>query len=82
MARGHGPEGASAGAAHQSVLRLAGGNCARRQDSETPKVQTLFFPDRLEPKLSAIHGAARTLQQDAGIAALYCAVGFLEWYEV
>jgi hypothetical protein len=46
-----------------------------------PKIQTLFFPDRLEPKLSAIHAAARTLQEDAGISALSCAVGFLEWYE-
>jgi hypothetical protein len=42
-----------------------------------PKLQTLFFPDRLEPKLSAIHAAARTLQEDAGISALSCAVGFL-----
>lgn len=45
------------------------------------KLQTLFFPDRLEPKLSAIHAAARTLQEDAGISALSCAVGFLEWHE-
>ena len=45
------------------------------------KIQTLFFPDRLEPKLAAIHAAARTLQEDAGISALSCAVGFLEWYE-
>lgn len=49
--------------------------------TEQPKIQTLFFPDRLEPKLSAIHAAARTLQEDAGISALSCAVGFLEWYE-
>ena len=45
------------------------------------KMQTLFFPDRLEPKLAAIHTAARSLQEDAGISALYCAVGFLEWYD-
>jgi very-short-patch-repair endonuclease len=54
-----------------------GGDVAAGQ----PKIQTLFFPDRLEPKLSAIHSAARTLQEDAGISALSCAVGFLEWYE-
>jgi Protein of unknown function (DUF4011) len=54
-----------------------GGDVAAGQ----PKIQTLFFPDRLEPKLSAIHAAARTLQEDAGISALSCAVGFLEWYE-
>jgi very-short-patch-repair endonuclease len=44
-------------------------------------LQTLFFPDRLEPKLSSIHSAARALQEDAGLSALHCAVGFLEWYE-
>jgi hypothetical protein len=44
-------------------------------------LQTLFFPDRLEPKLSAQHSAARALQEDAGLSALHCAVGFLEWYD-
>jgi hypothetical protein len=44
-------------------------------------LQTLFFPDRLEPKLSTLHSAARALQEDAGLSALHCAVGFLEWYE-
>jgi hypothetical protein len=44
-------------------------------------LQTLFFPERLEPKLTAIYTTARALQEDAGISALYCAVGFLEWYE-
>jgi hypothetical protein len=45
------------------------------------KLQTLFFPERLEPKLSAMHSTARALQEDAGISALHCALGFLEWYE-
>ena len=56
----------------------------RRRSSEPdrrPELQTLFFPDHLESKLSAIYGGARTLQEDAGISALSCAVGFLEWYE-
>jgi hypothetical protein len=44
-------------------------------------LQTLFFPDRLEPKLASIHSTARALQEDAGLSALHCAVGFLEWYE-
>jgi predicted RNase H-like HicB family nuclease len=44
-------------------------------------LQTLHFPDRLEPKLSNIYSAARALQEDAGLSALYCAVGFLEWYD-
>lgn len=51
---------------------------ATRRDE---KLQTLFFPDRLEPKLSALHSATRALQEDAGISALHCAVGFLEWFE-
>ncbi len=45
------------------------------------RLQTLFFPDKLEAKLSSIHTTAKTLQEDAGIAALYCALGFLEWYD-
>ncbi|MFB9268372.1 DUF4011 domain-containing protein [Bradyrhizobium erythrophlei] len=44
-------------------------------------LQTLFFPDRLEPKLASIHSAARALQEDAGLSALCFAVGFLEWYD-
>jgi very-short-patch-repair endonuclease len=44
-------------------------------------LQTLHFPDRLEPKLSTIYSAARALQEDAGLSALHCAVGFLEWYD-
>jgi len=45
------------------------------------KLQTLFFPERLEPKLSTLFSAALALQEDAGISALHCALGFLEWYE-
>ena len=45
------------------------------------RLQTLFFPDKLEAKLSTIHTSAKTLQEDAGISALYCALGFLEWYD-
>jgi Protein of unknown function (DUF4011) len=48
-------------------------------EHDRTNLQTLFFPDRLEPKLSAIHSSARSLQEDAGISALSCAVGFLEW---
>jgi hypothetical protein len=51
----------------------------RRRADQT--LQTLFFPDRLEPKLSTLHSAARALQEDAGLSALHCALGFLEWYE-
>jgi hypothetical protein len=58
------------------------GLSSRSGETSRHGLQTLFFPDRLEPKLSAIFGAARTLQEDAGISALSCAVGFLEWYEI
>jgi hypothetical protein len=50
-------------------------------DHTEEKLQTLFFPDRLEPKLSSLHSATRALQEDAGISALHCAIGFLEWYD-
>ena len=52
---------------------------AKKHSRQT--LQTLFFPDRLEPKLSTLHSAARALQEDAGLSALHCAAGFLEWYE-
>ncbi|MCC6947020.1 MAG: DUF4011 domain-containing protein [Bradyrhizobiaceae bacterium] len=44
-------------------------------------VQTLFFPDRLEPKLSTLHSSARALQEDAGLSVLHVTIGFLEWFE-
>jgi very-short-patch-repair endonuclease len=45
------------------------------------ELQTLHFPDSLEAKLSTIYSTARALQEDAGLSALHCAVGFLEWYD-
>jgi hypothetical protein len=45
------------------------------------ELQTLHFPDSLEAKLSTIYSAARALQEDAGLSALHCAIGFLEWYD-
>jgi hypothetical protein len=54
---------------------------ASRRHHADNSIQTLFFPDRLEPKLASIHSAARALQEDAGLSALYIAVGFLEWHE-
>jgi Protein of unknown function (DUF4011) len=54
---------------------------AKQKGHPEQTLQTLFFPDRLEPKLSTLHSAARALQEDAGLSALHCAVGFLEWYE-
>ncbi|MFB3814040.1 MAG: DUF4011 domain-containing protein [Terriglobales bacterium] len=45
------------------------------------KIQTLFFAEDLERKLSALRDAARVLEKDAGYNALYCTFGFLEYYE-
>src|SRR5947209_12217326 len=45
------------------------------------KIQTLFFREDLDRKLAALRDAARVLLSDAGLNALYCAFGFLEYYE-
>jgi very-short-patch-repair endonuclease len=50
----------------------------RHNDS---KIQTLFFREDLDRKLSALRESARILLQDAGLSALYCAFGFLEYYD-
>lgn len=56
-----------------------GGQNQRRHTDN--RLQTLLYPEGLEAKLSGIREADRTLLQDAGINALYCAFGFLEWFE-
>jgi very-short-patch-repair endonuclease len=43
-------------------------------------IHTLFFSDNLDRKLSALRDSARVLLNDAGLNALYCAFGFLEYY--
>jgi very-short-patch-repair endonuclease len=45
------------------------------------KLQTLFFREDLDRKLGALRESARVLLQDAGLSALYCAFGFLQYYE-
>lgn len=45
------------------------------------KIQTLFFREDLDRKLSALRDSARVLLKDAGLNALFCAFGFLEYYE-
>ena len=32
-------------------------------------------------RVSTLHSATRALQEDAGLSALHCAAGFLEWFE-
>ncbi len=51
---------------------------AKHSDNE---VQTLLLPDQMERKLSGLADRVRTMQQETGINTLYCAFGFLEWYE-
>lgn len=52
---------------------------ARRHNDR--KLQTLFFREDLDRKLGTLRESARVLLQDAGLSALYCAFGFLEYYE-
>lgn len=44
-------------------------------------IQTLFFADDLDRKLGVLRDAARVLEKDAGFNALFCAFGYLEYYE-
>jgi very-short-patch-repair endonuclease len=52
----------------------------RRRHNDS-KIQTLFFREDLDRKLSGLRDSARSLLQDAGLSALFCAFGFLEYYE-
>jgi Protein of unknown function (DUF4011)/AAA domain len=52
---------------------------ARRHSDR--KLQTLFFREDLDRKMGALRESARVLLQDAGLSALYCAFGYLEYYE-
>jgi hypothetical protein len=50
----------------------------RHKDS---RIQTLFFREDLDRKLGGLRESTRILLQDAGLSALFCAFGFLEYYE-
>jgi hypothetical protein len=52
----------------------------RRRHNDS-KIQTLFFREDLDRKLAGLRESARSLLQDAGLSALFCAFGFLEYYE-
>jgi very-short-patch-repair endonuclease/nuclear transport factor 2 (NTF2) superfamily protein len=45
------------------------------------KLQTLFYREDSDRKLGGLANSARVLLQDAGLSALFCAFGFLEYYE-
>src|SRR5262249_34887550 len=56
-------------------------NGHRRRQHVDSKLQTLYFREDLERKLSRLRDSARSLLQDAGLTALFCAFGFIEYYE-
>lgn len=45
------------------------------------KIQTLLFSDKMETKLSGLLNQIRIGLSEMGVNTLYCAWGFLEWYE-
>jgi hypothetical protein len=44
-------------------------------------IQTLLFPDQMERKLSGLFNQIRISLSEMGVNTLYCAWGFLEWFE-
>ena len=60
---------------------LPKGNGQNRRRYLDQKLQTLYFREDLDRKLGHLREAARSLLQDAGLSALYCAFAFLEYYE-
>jgi very-short-patch-repair endonuclease len=55
------------------------GNNPRKHEDD--KIQTLLFPDQMERKLSGLRDQTHTGLVEMGINTLFCAFGFLEWYE-
>jgi len=45
------------------------------------KLQTLYYPDVLEARLSNLYRISRTMVEESGTNPLHIAFGFLEWYE-
>lgn len=60
-------------------LQIHDGRTARRHIDSN--IQTLLFREDLDRKLAALRDSTRVLEQDAGLNALYCAFGFVEYYE-
>jgi very-short-patch-repair endonuclease len=50
------------------------------EDSERA-IQTLLFPEQMERKLSGLYNQIRIGLSEMGVNTLYCAWGFLEWFE-
>ncbi len=53
----------------------------RAEKHEDDRIQTLLFPDQMERKLSGLRDQTQTGLHEMGINTLFCAFGFLEWYE-
>jgi very-short-patch-repair endonuclease len=45
------------------------------------KLQTLYYPDVLEARVSNLYRISRTMVEETGTNPLHLAFGFLEWYE-
>jgi hypothetical protein len=45
------------------------------------RIQTLLVPEAMDRKLAGLRELTRSMLQEMGVDALYCAFGFLEWYE-
>lgn len=45
------------------------------------RLQTFLYPEEMDRKLSLIYNQARLSESETGINTLFCAFGFLEWYE-
>jgi very-short-patch-repair endonuclease len=54
-------------------------NFERPERHSDKKIQTLHYPDELDPRLRKIRSAARTAIEESGANMLYLAFGFLEW---
>jgi len=56
-------------------------NNITEKENKSRYLQTLLYPDEMERKLSSIYGQAKLSESETGINTLFCAFGFLEWYE-
>jgi very-short-patch-repair endonuclease len=65
-------------ASHDLPLESNDRGARRYADS---KLQTLYYPDVLEARVSNLYRISRTMVEETGTNPLHLAFGFLEWYE-
>ena len=63
------------------TLQIAAPDMGSSSQQNKIELQTLFFPEKYERRLSRVRDDARTALQELGINMLHVALGFLEWYE-